>query len=289
VKTNVTELKSLPLFQGIAEARLGQLVSAFRSVTRRAGTVLFRPGDLATHFELLASGEVSIEEEGAVRFDLRPVAPLGELGALTGIPRSTTAKATTDVEILAIPVGDLLGFFDQHGDIGFAFYKNLLRVVSDKVRRDRRLLGEMRTNIIRTQKAMKQMRELVLESTETEISRPLYETLDTLIDNNRRANYRVSPPESFPAEVRLDDGRRLRVLEVSEGFLKVEGTAADLTTDPSYWAGVLVTPLDEVLVSGAIFREGEGGVVVKLDKLVDDFKTKLDDYTTRVQLLDFVV
>ncbi len=289
MNTNVPALKSLPLFQGIAEARLGQLVSAFRPVTKRAGTVLFRPGDLAAHFEILSSGEVNIEEEGSVRFALRPVAPLGELGALTGIPRNTTATAITDVQILTIPVGDLLGFFDDHKDIGFAFYKNLLNLVSDKVRRDRRLLGEMRTNIIRTQKAMKQMRELVLSSTETDISKPIFDTLDTLIDNNRRANYRVSPTTAFPAEVRLDDGRHVRVLEVSEGFLKLEGSAADLTDDPTHWAGVLVTPTDELLVSGAIFREGTRDVVIKLDKLVDEFKTKLDDYTTRVQLLDFVV
>jgi len=28
---------------------------------------------------------------------------------------------------------------------------------------------------------------------------------------------------------------------------------------------------------------------VKLDKPIDEYKVKLDDYTTRVQLLDFVV
>jgi CRP/FNR family transcriptional regulator, cyclic AMP receptor protein len=285
----VSDLQALPLFQGIAEQRLGELLRVFQNVSKKAGTVLFQPGDLATHFELLTKGEVTIEEEGAHRFQLRPVAPLGELGALTEIPRCTTATATTDIEVLSIPVGDLLGFFDENGDIGLAFTKNLLAVVSDKVRRDRRLLGEMRANIIRTQKAMKQMRETVLAASETEISKPLFETLDTLIDNNRRANYRVAPTAAFPAQVRLDDGRTVKVLEVSEGFLKVEGTAKDLTADPSYWSGVLVTPLREILVSGAVFREGAGGVVIKLDTLVDEFKTTLDDYITRVQLLDFVV
>ncbi|HVJ91718.1 MAG TPA: cyclic nucleotide-binding domain-containing protein, partial [Labilithrix sp.] len=93
------DLRALPLFHEISAARLTQLVGAFRTVTHRAGTVLFRPGDTASHFELLAKGEVSITEEPtstdapAVRFDLRPLAPLGELGALTGLPRSTTATA----------------------------------------------------------------------------------------------------------------------------------------------------------------------------------------------------
>ncbi len=289
------DLRTLPLFQGIPEARLEQLVSAFQPIAHPAGTVLFRPGETATRFELLVRGEVSIQEEAtstevpATRFDLRPLAPLGELGSLTGLPRSTTATATTDVELLTINVGDLLGFFDTHGDIGLAFYKNLLSVVSDKVRRDRSRIDDMRTNIVRTQKAMKQMREIVLAASESEISKPIFDTLDTLIDNNRRANYRVSPTPAYPAHVRLDDGRTVQVLEVSEGYMKVAGKTKDLTDDPSFWAGVLVVPTTEILVSGAVVREGEDGVVLKLDKAIDEYKAKLDDYTTRVQLLDFVV
>ena len=285
----VNSLKTLPLFQGIPEARLEQLVGAFRAVSHKAGTKLFEAGDTATHFELLTKGEVCLEESVTTKFDLKPFAPLGELGALTGIPRSTTATASTDIEVLTVPVGDLLGFFDANADIGLAFYKNLLGVVSDKVRRDRRRLGEMRVNLIRTQKTMKQMRETVLAAPETEISKSLFESLDQLIDNNRRANYRVSPTAGFPAQVRLENGHLARVLEVSEGYLKVEGKTGDLTADPSYWAGVLVMPSTEILVSGTIVREGEGGVVVKLDTLVDEFKTKLDDYAVRLQLLDFVV
>ncbi|MBX3202298.1 MAG: Crp/Fnr family transcriptional regulator [Labilithrix sp.] len=294
----VQDLRSLPLFQGISEARLEQLVATFRTVTHKAGTVLFRPGDTATQFELLTTGEVSIEEPKAeessadvppVRFDLRPLAPLGELGALTGLPRSTTATATTDVKLLSANVSDLLGFFEANGDIGFAFYKNLLGLVSDKVRRDRSRIEDMRTNIVRTQKAMKKLRDVVLDAAETEISKPVFETLDTLIDKNRRANYRVSPTASYPAHVRLDDGRVIPVLEVSEGHVKVAGRTQDLTADPTFWAGVLVVPTSEILLSGSVLREGEGGVVVKLDKPIDEYKVKLDDYTTRVQLLDYVV
>jgi CRP-like cAMP-binding protein len=289
-------LRAVPLFQGIADARLGELVAAFRPVSYPAGTIIFRPGDTASHFEILTRGQVTLEEARptqpstaeTVRFELGPVTPLGELGAVTGMPRTTTATATTDVELHSIGVGDLLGFFDRHADIGVAFYKNLLGMVTDKVRRDRRRIEDMRTNLIRTQKAMKQMREMVLDAAETEISKPVYETLERLIDGNRRANYRVSPNASYPAHVRLDDGRVARVLEVSEGHVKVEGQAADVAKDPAFWTGVLVVPAGEILLSGSVVREGEGGVVMKLDKLMPEFKAKLDDYTTRLQLLDFL-
>src|SRR5579864_558252 len=136
----INDLRALPLFREIPEARLTELVSAFRPVHKKSGSVLFRPGDRATHFELLAEGEVLIEEEGAVRFQLRPVNPLGELGAFTGLPRSTVATATTDVKLLAIGIGDLLGYFDRHAEVGFRFTKNLLGLVTEKLRRDRNLL-----------------------------------------------------------------------------------------------------------------------------------------------------
>lgn len=285
----VQGLRALPLFQGIGDARLEELATGFARSTYRAGATIFEPGDKASRFELLTAGEVVIEEGDAARFVLRPVAALGELGAITGIPRSTTATASTAVEVHAMQVSDLLGFFETNADVGFAFYKNLLSVVSDKVRRDRRRIDDMRTNIIRTQKAMKSMRDMVLSAPETPISKPIFETLDRLIDNNRRANYRVMPAPSYPAHVRLDGGKNARVLELSEGFMKIEGKVQDVAADPSFWTGVLVVPTDEILLSGSVLREGEGGVVVKLDRPVEEFKAKLDDYTTRVQLLDFVV
>ena len=289
MNSTVSALRALPLFQGIPEAHLAELAKVLRPVKHAAGTVLFRPGDRASRLELLVAGEVLVEEDGATRFQLRAPCALGELGALTAIPRSTTATATTDVELATAPVGDLLGFFDEHSEIGLAFYKNLLGFVSEKVRRDRRRMEEMRANIIRTQKAMKKMREVVLDASETPISKPLYESLEALIQNNRRANYRVTPVPAYPAQVRLDDGRVVALAEISEGYLKVEGKAKDVAPDPSFWTGVVVTPTDEVLVSGTVVREGEGGVVIKLDTLIDEFKAKLDDYTTRVQLLDYVV
>lgn len=292
------DLRSLPLFQGIAEDRLGQLVDAFRVMKHSAGAVLFAAGETATRFEILTSGEVVIEETSSgdtpsaaagTRLVLRNLAPLGELGALTGLPRSTTAKATSDVEVLSIGIKDLLGYFDKNADVGLQFYRNLLSLVSDKIRRDRSRIDDMRTNLVKTQKSMKKMREQIEEAEETSLSKPIYDTLDQLINNNRRGNYRVSPTASYPAHVRLDGGKTIPVLELSEGYMKVEGKTADIASDPSLWTGVLVVPTDEIVLSGSILRETENGVVVKLDTPIDEYKAKLDDYTTRVQLLDFVV
>jgi len=283
------DVRHLPLFRLLSEPHIIELLATFKVQKVAKGASLFREGEVPSTFLILFKGEVELTEATEPKFTVHPVAPLGELGALTGLPRNTSAVALTDVEVLEAPLETLHRLFATSGELAATFYRGLLDTVADKVRRDKRRLDEMKQNLIRTQKAMKAMRETVLAAQETEISKALFESLDQLIDNNRRTNYRVSPTAGFPAQVKLENGHLANVLEVSEGYLKVEGKTSDLTADPSYWAGVLVMPTTEILVSGTVVREDSTGVVVKLDTLVDEFKAKLDDYSVRLQLLDFVV
>jgi CRP/FNR family cyclic AMP-dependent transcriptional regulator len=282
------DIRVVPLFRDISADHLGTLTGAFEREKYPAGHVLFRVGDVPTHFLLLVRGEVILKEAGDDRFLLLPVAPIGELGSMTGLPRSTEAVAATDVEIWSIAVPSLMQLFQRHGDVAFRFYRNLLGVVAEKIHHDRRRMNERRENLIRTQKRMKELRELVLSSRETEISKPVFEALDELIEHNRRAHYRVIPPPALPSSVRMEDGSTARVLELSDGYLKVELPAAGWAKDAE-WAAVLVLPAREILVSGHVIRAGADGVVMKLDLLIDEYRTALQDYLTRLQMLDFVV
>jgi CRP/FNR family cyclic AMP-dependent transcriptional regulator len=282
------DLTALPLFRDIAPAALDALTAAMESQTHPTGQVLFRVGDVPSHFLLLARGEVTLNEDGDDRFRLRPLAAIGELGALTGLPRTTLATTSAESEILSIEIARLRQFFDDHLELAFPFYRNLLGLVSAKVRHDRRRMDEMRWNLIRTQKRMKQLRELVLDSRETEISKPVFEALDELIERNRRAHYRVTPSPSLPSSVRMEDGATVRVLELSDGYLKLALPAEAWPKDQE-WVGVVVLPAGEIMVSGRVMRAGEDGVVMKLDLLIDEYRRTLEDYLTSLQMLDFVV
>jgi CRP-like cAMP-binding protein len=289
VTVQPADIRTIPLLANIPDERLTELIGVFDTKTVPAGHVLFRAGEVPTSFIVLTRGEVTLEEAGDAKFRLRPIAPIGELGALTGLPRNATAVAATEAEIMTVAVPKLLAFFERRADTGFAFYKNLLGVVSTKVRKDDRRAEEMRNNLIRTQKAMKSLREIVLSSPETEISKPVCEALDDLIEHNRRSHYRVSPAPTFPAHVRIEDATPVRVVDLSDGYIKLDTPASKLSKDPSSVVGVLVMPLGEILLSGSIEREGADGVVVKLDVMIDSYKAMLEDYVTRLQMLDYVV
>jgi CRP/FNR family transcriptional regulator, cyclic AMP receptor protein len=281
------DLHAIPLFEGITEAHLAELLESLERVTLAPGDVLFEAGTEPKHFMLLVSGEVALEQGGDVRFRLAPIAPIGELGALAGLYRNTRAVVTMPSEIMRIGVVALMRFFEGHGDVAFPFYHNLLKIVAAKVHRDVGRVEEMRANIIRTQKAMKELRERVLEAEETPISKPVCDTLDELIERNRRVHYMVTPAYALSTSVRLDTGVLVPVSAMSDGFLKLVSLPG--SKPGSEVSFVLVIPTGEIPLLGTVVSVSDDGVVVKLGMLIDDYAKKLAEHLTRVQMLDFVV
>lgn len=284
-----SDLRAIPLFQDISDEHLGALMGVFERRQLVAGEVLFEAGDNPTELMLLVAGEVVLYEGDEVRFRLRPLAPIGELGALTGLRRYTTAKSSQSSEILSISTKALMDFFEANGDVAFPFYHNLLRIVANKIRRDTRRIKEMRTNIVRTQKAMKRVRDVVLEAEDTVISKPVFETLDEQIERNRRWHYFVEPAHTLSAQVRFDDGTNAPVVEMSDGWLHLAPGLAGVPKVGEHWSAVLILPSGEVPVSGTVDTVGSDGVVIKLDLLIREYESTIEDYLTRLHMLDFVV
>ena len=106
-----SDLHAIPLFEKITLEHLGELMGAFERLELREGQVLFEAGSAPTHLLLLVRGEVVLVEGGQTKFRLNPVAPIGELGAVTGIRRTTTAVTAQPSEVWRICVGDLREFF----------------------------------------------------------------------------------------------------------------------------------------------------------------------------------
>lgn len=280
-------LRHLPLFKALSEAQLGRLLAILKPRSVAAGEVLFSAGEVSHEFQLLVEGGIELVEPNEPKVLLRPFAPIGELGALTGLPRNATATATVPSQILGVPTEQLMKLFAESGDLAFLFYKSLVEVVADKVRRDKIRLDEMRGNLIRTQKAMKELRDLVLSAEENALSQPLCDKLDDLIEHNRRTHYRVSPVDSHPASARLEGGAPIPIVELSEGYLKL-APAAPLTAGNEA-TFVLSLPRGEIPVSGKVERVGKDGVLLRLDLLIDEYKGSLASYMTELQMLDFVV
>ena len=282
------ELRAVPLFESLQDEHLSELLTAFERLELGEGETLFEAGSVPEHLLLLVEGEVALNDGGVTRFRLSPVTLIGEVGAVTGLRRSTTAVTTKPSVVLRVGVEALMRFFEAHGDVARPFYRGLLHLVAEKVRRDTRHLDEMRGNLIRTQKAMKRLRDYVLESPETELSKEVCDTLEQLIEQNRRVHYAVEPLPTERTAVRLDSGEVVQVAEMSDGWLRLARIPAPAPALGADWSGVLVTPSAEIPVSGRV-ESLDCGVQVRLDMLIDEYAVLLQGHLTRLQMLDFVV
>jgi CRP/FNR family transcriptional regulator, cyclic AMP receptor protein len=283
---SASELRTIPLFHGFGDTELAAIAALFTRVEVDRDRQLFDVHEPATTFYLLARGEVELDRPDDDRFVLRPPALIGELGALTGLQRSTRAVAKPGAVVWALDAKPLQAFLHAHQELGLQLVINLLGVVADKVHRDQRRMADMRRNLIGTQKELKRLRELVLETVETPLSAPVHDTLDRLITHNRRVNYRVEPPPALAAHVRFDTGVA-KVIDLSRTHVTV-AVPFPAPAVGTWLTGVAHLAGAEIPISGKVVRTADDRVTIELDLMIDEFVAALEGYLTRAQLLDIL-
>jgi len=283
------DLRTIPLFRGFSDEELGEIAALFTRAEPRKGGVVFEIDEPANAFYLLTAGEVSLERPGDDFYRLRPPALIGELGALTNLLRNSRAIASVDSELWRLDSKEVQQFFAINQELGVRFLVNLLEMVADKVNRDQRRLADMRQNLVRTQKELKRMRQLVLDEVETPLSQPIHDSLDMLITHNRRVNYRVEPPLALTAQMKLD-AARAPIAELSRTHVSITYPEGAATPTKGAWvSGVLDLAGTDVPVSGKVIRAAGPRVTFELDLLIDEYAAAFEGYLTRVQLLDILV
>jgi CRP/FNR family cyclic AMP-dependent transcriptional regulator len=278
-----SELRTIPLFHGFADGELAEIGKLF---AREGREVLFDVHEPATTLYVMTQGEVVLDRPGDDTFRLRPPALIGELGALTGLPRSTRATVQPGSVVWALPAKTLQAFLGDHQELGVRFLVNLMTVVADKVHRDQRRMADMRSNLIATQKELKRVRELVLEAPETPLSAPVHDALDKLITHNRRVNYRVEPPPALAAHLRFDQGTG-PVADISRTHITVN-VPFECPAAGTWLSGVCSLAGAEIPISGRVVRAAGHRLTLELDLMIDEFAAALEGYLTRAQLLDIL-
>ncbi len=104
---NLQDLRKSPLFQGLSDDELQQLMDMAEPVSLRAGDVLIRQGDLGDAAYVVIKGEFEIQKqsgESLIKIDIRnPGDVVGEMALLARTTRSATVISKTDSETLRIP------------------------------------------------------------------------------------------------------------------------------------------------------------------------------------------
>ncbi len=286
---SLDHLRTISLFQNLGQEELADVAGRFVAAAPGKGGVLFEVGQQTQGLYVLTLGEVTLQLPNEAPLSLRPPAVIGELGGMAGAVRNARAVVAPGSEVWQLTQASLQALFASAPAVGIRLLSNLVATTAHKVDCDQRRLADMRRNLITTQKALKGLRDVVLEAKDSPVLAQIHGTLDQLIVNNRRVNYRVAPPPTMAARLRLDVGVA-PVVELSRSHITVIWPDSPSLARVGTWiSGVADLAGQELVVSGTIIRSGDRDVTIELDLLVESSVAVLEGFLTRVQLLDILV
>jgi signal transduction histidine kinase len=103
---NLQDLRKSPLFEGLSDQELQQLVDDATPVSLRAGETLMKQGDPGDSAYVVLKGGFEIQKQSGpslIKIDVRnPGEIIGEMALLSNSPRSATVVAVADSEALRI-------------------------------------------------------------------------------------------------------------------------------------------------------------------------------------------
>lgn len=103
---NIQDLRKSPLFQGLSEEELQQLMDHAKPVSLRAGEILMKQGDPGDSAFVVVKGEFEVQKQtgqSLIKIDVRnPGEVVGEMALLSRGQRNATVIAKTDSETLSI-------------------------------------------------------------------------------------------------------------------------------------------------------------------------------------------
>ena len=103
----------------------------------KAGSIIFREGDEARDLFVIKSGEVRIQIGNRTITELGPDSIFGEMALIDNEPRSATAVAVTDVELVPVSEKQFLFLVSQTP----YFALRVMRVLAQRLRKTNKTFG----------------------------------------------------------------------------------------------------------------------------------------------------
>jgi uncharacterized membrane protein len=135
-------LRSIPLFEDLANDDLEALAQALVPRSFPAGTMIINQGDVGSSMYIIESGDVNIHLAGdaSTRISLKDAARgefFGELSLFDDLPRSASAVATTDAVLMELRRETLENYLDRRPRAAMA----ILRTMSERLRETNTMLS----------------------------------------------------------------------------------------------------------------------------------------------------
>lgn len=130
---NEDTLAHVDLFSTLDKKELQVLAKSSQERTYNSGSTIFLQGDIGVGLYVVKSGKIRLTQSNnpdRAEIDLGTAGPgevMGEMALLDDLPRSATAMAEGDVDVLVLPVWEFRSVLRQHPDITLKLLASLSR------------------------------------------------------------------------------------------------------------------------------------------------------------------
>jgi len=137
------EIERLPIFRNVPAEQLEPLRRSATRLTFMGGAGIFRQGDIPQYLYIVESGEVDIvlpavgDDIIAATFETGSF--FGELGVFDNQPRTATARATRETQLILVPLAALAELIENHPPAARQF----MSVVIERLRRTDEMLSRL--------------------------------------------------------------------------------------------------------------------------------------------------
>ena len=130
-------IKKIPLFIGFSPTQIRLILGQCTSQTLGPGDILCKGGGPSDEMFILVSGQLAVVSEDGLRLaTISPVTTVGEMGVITGQPRSATVEVLKPSSILSIKKTKLDTILRGHSDLKSRMFENVIAMLAQKLVRD---------------------------------------------------------------------------------------------------------------------------------------------------------
>lgn len=126
-------ISKVPLFNDLTLYQAEKVLGLCRPRKYEVDQVLCDQGSASTEMFILLAGELGIVRDTATIATVTPVAPVGEMGILTGEPRTATVLARTESSVLVIRRVELESMMKRDLDISWTIMRNFSQTLSQRL------------------------------------------------------------------------------------------------------------------------------------------------------------
>lgn len=127
----VLVLKKVPLFSGVPETVLSEIIAACEETAALMGSDIVREGEMWSDMYIILHGQVRLHKQGKTVAERASFDEFGELSALDPAPAEVTVTALEDTTMFKLPGAALYRLMNEHKALERGIVSSLSRRVRE--------------------------------------------------------------------------------------------------------------------------------------------------------------